>query len=295
MMRMKRVSGGFRFTKLPLSRSAAAPALLAAFLCAAMAQAAQPSPACAGFKQKAAALSGEDLFEANLLLFSAAGGGCEDLVRGLLARGVALDARDRLGRTALALAAKQGRDHVAALLLARGAAVNGRAISGATPLFFAAEGDHASTARLLIAHGADVSLTGAGGLTPLMAAAFNGNAELTDLLIGKGADPDARDASGKAAILYAASRGFTRVVARLIEAGSDVDGRYEHGLTALMWAAGYADGAGLEDIKEVVALLLARGASLDIGDDRGKTALDIARDLGHREIADYLAAQSPAR
>jgi ankyrin repeat protein len=259
------------------------------------AEAARISPACAALMQRAAALPAQDVFQANLLLFPAAAAGCEDLVRNLLDRGIAVDARDRSGRTALALAAKEGRDRVAELLIERGGAIDARAISGATPLFFATEADHVSAAKLLLARGADVNPIGAGGLTPLMAAAFNGNLELVDLLMARGADANALDASGKAAIVYAASRGFTHVVARLIDAGVDVNRRYEHGLTALMWAAGYADGAGIEDIRDMLALLIARGAALDARDDRGLTAHEIARDLGHREIADYLAAQNPAR
>jgi ankyrin repeat protein len=269
--------------------------LLTSVLHCVSAQAARVSPACAGLMQKAAALAAEDVFQSNLLLFSAATSGCEELVRELLGRGVALEARDRLGRTALALAAKEGRASVAELLIEKGAAIDARAISGATPLFFASEVDHSAIAKYLIAHGADVSLTGAGGLTPLMAAAFNGEMELIDLSLAKSADPNALDASGKAAIVYAASRGFARVVARLIDAGVNVNRKYKHGLTALMWAAGYADGAGIDDIKDVLALLIVRGAELDEHDDRGKTAVEIARDLGHREIADYLSAQKPAR
>jgi uncharacterized protein len=269
--------------------------LLGSILSCAPAEAARQSPACSGLMQRAGALSLEDVFQANLLLFPAAGAGCEDLVRDLVARGAAVDGRDRLGRTALALAAKEGRERVVELLLERGASINARAISGATPLFSAIEADHSSTAKYLIGRGADVKLSGAGGLSPLMAAAFNGNVELAGLLLAKGTDPNALDTSGKAAIVYAASRGFTPVVARLIEAGVDVNRRYEHGLTALMWAAGYADGAGIEDIRDVITLLIARGAALDTRDDRGKTALEIAGDLGHREIAHYLAAQSPAR
>jgi ankyrin repeat protein len=264
-------------------------------LLTAPAEAARLSPACAALTQKTAALSAEDIFQANLALFPAAAAGCEDLVRNLLTHGVAVDARDRLGRTALAHSAREGRSGVADMLLERGAAIDARAISGATPLFFAVEADHASTAKLLLARGADVRLAGGGGLTPLMAAAFNGNAELVDLFLAKGADPNVLDTSGKAAIVYAASRGFTHVVARLIEAGVDLNRTYEHRLTALMWAAGYADGAGIDDIKQLLALLIAHGAALDARDDRGKTALEIAGDLGHRDIAHYLAAQSPAR
>ncbi|MBV9394442.1 MAG: ankyrin repeat domain-containing protein [Methylobacteriaceae bacterium] len=277
-----------------LSRAAQA-ILFGGVVLGAPAQAARQSPACAGLAQKAATFPADDVFQSNLLLFAAATAGCDDLIRGLLERGVALDARDRLGRTALALAAKAGRALAAELLIEKGAAIDARAISGATPLFFASEADHSSIAKYLIAHGADVNLAGSGGLTPLMAAAFNGNLELLDLLLAKGADPNALDASGKAAIVYAASRGFARVVARLIEAGVDVNRKYDHGLTALMWAAGYADGAGIDDIKQVLALLIARGAALEGRDDRGKSAIEIARDLGHSDIADFLSAQKPAR
>jgi uncharacterized protein len=259
------------------------------------AQAARMSPACASLTQKATMLAADDVFQANLLLFSAASAGCEDIARDLIARGVAIDARDRLGRTALALAAKEGRLHIVELLIERGAAIEARAISGATPLFLATEADHSSIAKYLVGRGADVNVPGRGRLTPLMVASFNGNADLVELFLQKGADPKALDASGKAAIVYAASRGFARIVARLLDSGVDVNRTYEHGLTALMWAAGYAEGAGIDDIKESVALLIARGAAADMRDDRGKTAHDIARDLGHREVADYLAAQSPAR
>ena len=278
-----------------LARFLAAALSFGSLLLGVPAAAAPISPACAGLLQKAETLSPGEVFQANLLLFPAAARGCEGLVRELLGRGAAIEARDRLGRTALALAAKEGRTRVAELLIERGASVNTRAISGATPLFFATEADHSSTAKYLLAQGADVSLPGAGGLTPLMAAAFNGNAELVGLYLTKGADPHTLDASGKAAMAYAAARGFSRVVGRLIEAGIDVNRRYEHGLTALMWVAGYADGAGIDDIKQVIALLIARGAAPEARDDRGLTAYEIARDLGHREIADYLAAQSPAR
>ena len=277
------------------SRAAQAVLVLVGVSLSVPAEAARVSPACAALAEKSATVAHDDVFQANLLLFSAAAGGCEDLVRQFVDRGAAIEARDRLGRTALALAAKEGRAAIVDLLIGDGALINARAISGATPLFLATEADHSSIAKDLLARGADLNLTGGGGLTPLMAAAFNGNVELVDLFLSKGADPNALDASGKAAIVYAASRGFARVVAQLIEAGVDVSRRYEHGLTALMWAAGYADGAGIDDIKDVLALLIARGAALDARDDRGKTAIEIARDLGHAEIADYLAAQKPAR
>ncbi len=60
-----------------------------------------------------------------------------------------------------------------------------------------------------------------------------------------------------------------------------VDTAYENQLTALMWAAG----AGSTD---TVRLLLARGARIDLLDNRGLTAQAIARQAGHAEVAGLL-------
>ncbi len=51
----------------------------------------------------------------------------------------------------------------------------------------------------------------------------------------------------------------------------DPNAIYVHNLTALMWAAGYGK-------TETVQALLAAGASAELKDDRGKTALEIARE-----------------
>jgi ankyrin repeat protein len=63
---------------------------------------------------------------------------------------------------------------------------------------------------------------------------------------------------------------------------------YGSGLTALMWAAGYEDGVGVSAAARVPDLLLEAGAQLDAVDHRGRTALMIAADLGHAELADML-------
>ena len=65
--------------------------------------------------------------------------------------------------------------------------------------------------------------------------------------------------------------------------------RYAHGLTALMWAAGHDASAGVDDIEATIKTLIDHGAALDLKDDRGKTAADIARDLGHERAAKLLA------
>jgi hypothetical protein len=103
-----------------------------------------------------------------------------------------------------------------------------------------------------------------------------------------GADPNALDNDGSGAIVYAAGHGYAPVVALLLQAGVDVNRRYAHGLTALMWAAGYDASAGVDDVDATIKTLIEHGAAPDLKDDRGKTAADIARGLGHERAAKLL-------
>lgn len=258
---------------------------------------------CLALSRTATALSAQDVYQLNALLISASRSGCVELATQLLKAGAVIEARDRFGASPLSRAAEAGQDAVVKLLLEAKADINARAVSGSTPLLLAAQTGRAATVRLLLAHGADPNLPGHSGLRPLAAAAFSGEADMIDALLGAGADANAIDESGKAAIIYAASKGLGAIVRALAKAGVDLNRRYDHGLTALMWAAGYADDAGIEDIKDVVGFLLEKGVALNDMDDRGKSALAIARELHHAEIVEMLlargaideAAQSPAK
>jgi ankyrin repeat protein len=83
----------------------------------------------------------------------------------------------------------------------------------------------------------------------------------------------------------------------MLEAGVDVNRRFGNELTALMWAAGYPDDVDVGDGVATVELLLAKGAQLDLADNRGRTALMIAAERGHAEIVKLLlaAGADPAR
>ena len=135
----------------------------------------------------------------------------------------------------------------------------------------------------MIDAGTDVNLAAVNGVTPLMAAAHGGYAEIVRALLGKGADIGAVDRLKKNAMTYAAGQGRTEIVLLLLNAGVDPNAVYEHSLTALMWAAGYGQ-------SDAVRALLAAGARVDLKDDRGKTALDIARDGNFPDTAELLEA-----
>ena len=88
----------------------------------------------------------------------------------------------------------------------------------------------------------------------------------------------------------AVERGDVAALSALLERGEDVDSRDRYGQTALMLAA-------INDRVEVVRLLIAAGANTDLQGSgapgfAGKTALDLAKDLGREEIADLLRSEN---
>lgn len=254
------------------------------------------APTCRELERKLDLLKPENnATELNLVLFAAADSGCMPLARRLLDAGASIAARDRLGAMALARAARAGHAALVDFFLAQGAAIDARNLVGATALYAATENERPATVAILLARHADPNLPGASGVTPLAAAAFKGNGRIVDQLIANGADPDVMDTTGKAAMTYAAGRGFALIVRRLLEAGVDPRRAYGNDLTALMWAAGSEDGVGARAAMDVVEVLLGAGAAIDAIDNRGRSALMIAAELGHGEIVDLLLGRGADR
>jgi uncharacterized protein len=229
--------------------------------------------------------------EVSLTLFSAVDGNCTDLVTKLLDQGASVDARDRLGARPLSHAARSGHLQMIDLLLARGAPIDARNLAGATALYFAAEGSHISIVQRLIEHGADVKLTGRSGISPIAAAAYAGNDVIVEALLARGADERAPDETGKPPIVYAAAGARLDIVKRLLARNIDINARYPNDLTLLMWASGPDEKAPEAQAIKVVSYLLDAGAHIDDRDDRGRTALMIAAEGGHAEIANLLLAR----
>ena len=97
------------------------------------------------------------------------------------------------------------------------------------------------------------------------------------------ASVSATDEYGKTALMRAAARGHNEIVDLLLAAGADVNLRHKHGYTALHLATSSGH------LQAVVALL-TRGAEVNVARHSGVTALWEAAYHGHREIVDVLVA-----
>ncbi|MCX5643647.1 MAG: ankyrin repeat domain-containing protein [Phycisphaerae bacterium] len=171
-------------------------------------------------------------------------------VKSLVEQGADPNAKDEFGWTPLYWAASTGQEEVAAYLIGKGATVDAKTIDERTPLHQAAQAGAAHLVELLISKGLDVNVKDKRGNTPLHGAAAAGRREVAELLIAKGADINAKTTN-------------------------------EHWTTPLHSAA-------FAGHKEMVELLIARGADANIRNYRGHTALDLAEQRGHTEIAEVL-------
>ncbi|GME24244.1 hypothetical protein M1824_001543 [Neofusicoccum parvum] len=137
-----------------------------------------------------------------------------------------LGARDALGRTALAVAAREGWVGCVAVVLemgggGEGVKVDARDVYGETPLMHAAARGWAEVVRVLVDEGrADVDARNWWGATPVWRAAAAGHADVVSVLLGKGAahsEPYFRNSSPLA---VARRMGHGDIIGMLRDAGA---------------------------------------------------------------------------
>jgi ankyrin repeat protein len=135
----------------------------------------------------------------NALLLAVHDAGDLALARFLHEKGVALDLPDATGRAALSWAAADGRLEIARWLAESGAAIDRPDAERRTPLFHAAAGGHRDVAAFLLERGADPNAADRFGDTPLILACAKGLNDVAALLLERGADPALRNQEGRAA------------------------------------------------------------------------------------------------
>jgi hypothetical protein len=137
----------------------------------------------------------------NLLMLKAEEGNIEEVHRILTeSKNVDINAGNKKGYTALALAIKSGNMDLVRLLLSVGADPNRKNNSGQTSLFLACWHNFEIVVRLLLDNGADINSVDHRGWTPLMISAYHGHRQIVKELLARKADTSAQDLFGKKAI-----------------------------------------------------------------------------------------------
>lgn len=166
---------------------------------------------------------------------------------------------------------------LAELLLDYGAALEGRGSKWHSALMTAMVFGFLDTARRLAARGAPVTM--------LAAAAGLGRVELVREML-----PASSESERHEALALSAQLGQADVVRLLLDAGEDPN---RHNPPRCHAHATPLHQAVAADHREVVRLMVERGARMDIRDTiYDGTPLDWAKYLGRREIADFLAARN---
>jgi ankyrin repeat protein/mono/diheme cytochrome c family protein len=149
------------------------------------------------------------------------------------------------------------------------------------------------------------------GATPLMRAARYGDVKLVRVLLDRGADPRLTTKDGTNALMFAAGvnlaavrgedpsllhpseDGSIEIIKMLLDRGLDINAANDQGLTALHGAVQRGQGTGNGTGEKIIALLVERGARLDVKDKRGRTPLEMAL-AGEGQILNRVEDSGPA-
>ncbi len=193
-----------------------------------------------------------------------------------------LEKGDYANYTALQRAALRGHTEVAQLLVDAGAKVNVKNTLDETILMMAAV-ENKDLVELLVNAGAYINDQNLGGYSPLMFAVMNGKIDTVNFLIERDADVHDKNKDGSTMLMQACAGHPAIAQIFISKQGADLNEQSNAGYTALMWAAHFGS-------ENCTRLLIGSGAMLDLKDNKGRTARDIAVEEKHPEIVSLIDA-----
>ncbi len=239
-------------------------------------------------------------------LLCACGAGHQEIASCLLDAGADPGLTSNSGVTPLSAAVIARREALVELLLSRQVALEQRLPSDATALMVAAAVGHPEIVTRLLDAGADIHAVDSHGRSALHAAAQFGfehsdslrTRRLFDALLSRGAEINQADREGKTPLLL--------LLGAQLRPGSDCDATHIGSLVPLLLDAGakvtHADQRGVTALHACAMhallpparVLLTRGAERQACDAFGRTAADVARQLGYIDIAHELGTRGGA-
>ncbi len=178
-------------------------------------------------------------------------------------------------------AVTQDSDQAVRGLLADGVDPNAKNEKGVPALYLALqEGSLKAANALLESPRLKPEQRNATDESPLMMAALNGYLDIARRLIALDADVNK---PGWTALHYAATNGHLQIMDLLLEHHAFIDAQAPNGNTPLMMAAYFGT-------PEAVKLLIQAGADLNLRNQNGMTALDLAQRANHTNSAELIVA-----
>ena len=153
-------------------------------------------------------------------------------------------------------------------------------------LIAAAESGDAAEVRRLIAAGGNVNAQDANRNSAYLVAGARGRTEVLKLTLAAGADLKSTNRYGGTALIPACHYGHVDTVRELLKTKVDVDHVNNLGWTALLEAVILGDGGAAHT--EIVRMLVAHGAKVNIADREGVTSLQHAKRRGYVSISGIL-------